>query len=99
MVSSMLLDRALLTTTTDSPIVRATAVAAVRVGLNRVASDASRPAVGESRRRGTASARTKGVIRYGAARTMPRNIAIVSPIPAAAPSDELAVESLNQNRP
>ena len=56
-VPTKLADIELLTTTTESPIVSATAVAAVRSGLDRSESAASRPPVGSRRRIGTASQR------------------------------------------
>ena len=74
-------DIELLTTTTESPIVSATAVAAVRSGLERSESAASRPPVGRSRRTGTASQRMTGRMMNGAAAAMPANIAIVIRIP------------------
>ena len=67
MVPTKLEDIELLTTTTDSPIVSATAVAAVRSGLDSSESAASRPPVGNSRRSGHASQRMTGRITNGAA--------------------------------
>jgi hypothetical protein len=81
MVPTKLADIELLTTTTDSPIVNATAVAAVRSGLERSESPASRPPVGNTRRIGTASQRITGRMTKGAATAMPANIAIVMRIP------------------
>ena len=81
MVPMKLDDIELLTTTTESPIVSATAVAAVRSGLERSESAASRPPVGRSRRTGTASQRMTGRMMNGAAAAMPANIAIVIRIP------------------
>src|SRR5215213_7020460 len=74
-------DIELLTTTTESPIVSATAVAPVRSGLDSSESAASRPPVGRSRRTGTPSQRTTGRMMNGAAAAMPANIAIVIRIP------------------
>ena len=76
-----LADMELFTTTTDSPIVSATAVAAVRSGLERRASAARRPPVGSTRLIGTASRGPPGMIRNGAAIAIPANIAIVMTIP------------------
>ena len=84
----------------ESPIVSATAVAAVRSGLERSESAASRPPVGSSRRSGTASQRMTGRMMNGAAAAMPANIAIVSQDPADRPPGQpVSLSPPNQNEP
>ena len=77
-----LADIELLTTTTESPMVSATAVAAVRSGLEQERVGGEAPAGREQAPRTARRApRTTGMIRNGAAIAMPANIAIVSTIP------------------
>ena len=79
------LDPRLLTATTRaSPIISAVAVAAVLAGSDRAASAASLPSTGKRRRSGHESALTSGRIANGATSAMPKKIAIVPSIPAAA---------------
>ena len=64
-------------TTSASPIISAVAVAAVRLGLERAESAASRPSTGASRRTGHDRTRVSGAIRNGAISAIPKKIAIV----------------------
>ena len=87
------------TTITAKPMPRAIAVDDVRRAFVRVASAASRPAVGNRRRSGIASTATVGGITNGATSTMPANIAIVPVMPMALHSSPPPYWSPNQKSP
>ena len=95
-VPTKLADSVLLTTTTDRPIVSATAVAAVRAGFDSSASAASRPPAGNRRRSGTREQPDERHDHERRRSTMPTNIAIVSAIAVAAPDSAAPLLSPNQ---
>ncbi len=80
-------------------MVKAVAVAAVRPGSERAASAARRPSTGKARRSGQESPRTRGRIANGASRAIPKKIAIVPSIPAAATIVVVWSEAPSQKAP
>ncbi len=97
--SRKLAPRLLTATTSASPIIRPVAVAAVRPGSERAESAARRPATGEARRSGQASTRTSGLITNGAIIAIPKKIAIVPLIPAAATSGVVSSAAPSKKAP
>ena len=82
-------DIELFTSTTESPIVSAAAVAAVRPAFDRSESTASRPLAGKRRLNTGARPAATGRIRNGAASPIPTNISIVTSIPSIASVEPL----------
>ena len=78
---------------------RAVAVEAVRDGSERAASAASRPSTGKTMRTGQESTFTSGRITNGATIAIPKKIAIVPAIPAAATTGVVSSAAPSQNAP
>ena len=86
-------------TTRARPIIRPVAVAAVRPGFERAASAARRPSTPKSLRSGHDSTRASGAMTNGDASAIPKKIAIVPVIPAAATTGVVSSAAPSQNAP